>query len=418
MLPRAFNHNPFDNSGYRNNGGYDNNGGYGNNGGFGNNGGYENNGGYGNNGDYGNNGGYENNGDYDNDRSSGEQSGNTWYSEFDGFSRISQHQPVLNTRREITKVLTPEQLQLFDRSQYSELHYNLQNLAKRDPKNINALIGIALCDMAIGEPLKAAEVFAKACDLDESFFPSKFLNDVPTCDPDDWLDMAEELGHYGIIEGSTDVCNSIINSKQFSDRARRQAIKVRDAIQQDYYAARERIIIGNNPGNKKDQFKTGRLTTTFTMVIVPLLLAAVLASWMFYSIQISNGVQCLSRGIYRLERLKKGDTGIERMGKVDHDFEDADDYFNKAIRFNPFTKEAYFYKMQTALLLRDVGRIRSKYENEKWDAARWKEVKNRVNDTQNAYEALELSTDKDLQFKSKWKDFYKESKSNSDKVGF
>ena len=307
-------------------------------------------------------------------------------------------------------MFTEEQLQQYDRQQFSELHYVLQTKLKRSPKDLRTLLGIALCNLAIGEPQKSAEYFAKATDVDEAVRPSKYLNEVPTCDPDDWLDMAEELGHFGILDGSMELCSSIVESNQFSDRVRRQAMKVREVIQQDYFAARERIIIGNNVGDKKNSLGHERLFSALTFIVLPLLLAATMGGWLFYSINMNNGMVSLSHAIYRMEHLKRGDTAVERMGSCDNDLADADSYFHTAMRFNPFTKKAYFYAMQTALMTRELGKIRSHEDSTRWSSDRWQEVKANYAEAKEAYDALQLSTEKDLDFKKEWQDFAAQAK--------
>lgn len=333
----------------------------------------------------------------------------TWSSEFNDFARISQ-QGAFNGRRNIADIFDSEQLQLYDRNKFSELHYLLQTKLSRHHRDLNTLIGMGLCSLSIGEPLKSAEYFAKATEIDETFRPSKYLNEVPAGDPDDWLDMAEELGHYGILDGALELCSSIVDSNKFSDRVRRQAMKVREAIQQDYFAARERIIIGSNKKNQKDEMRAARWLSTFTFIVAPLILAAILGSAVFYTINMNNGKMYLSHAVYRLDRLKKGNPNVERMTKCDYDLDDAVTYFRKAKKFNPFTKEAYFYTLQTAQLTKELGRVRSNDEGAKWDKARWQEAKNFYDEAKKDYDDLHLSTEKDLKLKNEWQNFVKEAK--------
>ncbi|MBQ7568771.1 hypothetical protein IJT17_08205 [bacterium] len=338
------------------------------------------------------------------------QPADNWSSEFDDFSRISQQQPMFNGRRNVADVFDRDQLKLYDQSKFSELHYMLQTKLSRHPKDKNTLLGIAICNLAIGEPKKSAEYFAKATDVDEAVRPSRFLNEIPTSDPDDWLDMAEELGHFGMIDGSMELCSSIVDSNQFSDRVRRQALKVREAIQQDYYAARERIIIGSNTNKNKEGLQSGRLFNNLALIIAPLMLAILMGSLFFYSINLNNGKQSLGSAIYRLEHLKRGDTAIERMGSCDNDLSDAADYLSKAKKFNPFSKEVYFLDLQRTLLTKELGRVRSRNEATRWDSERWQEVKDSCANAQTAYDNLGLSTEKDLEFKNEWQEFVIASK--------
>ena len=337
-----------------------------------------------------------------------EESQGTWSSEFDDFSRITQKQSINANERELAKVFSAEQLSMYDRNQFSELHFNLQAALKRDPQNMNVLIGIAVCDLAISEPQKAAEIFAKVADIDDNYRPSILLTEL-AADPDDLLDMAEEMGHCGIVDVAVDFCNKIVDSNEFSDNVRRQAMKMREAIKQDFFAARERIAIGTNPKKEKN-WRNAKLTSAFTFIFLPLLLAVCLAGFLFYTIQMDNGKKFLSVGIYRVEHLKRGDTAVERMGAADSKIYDAIESFENAKSFNPFTKEAYFYEMQAYNLLRDLGHVRAKDPDTKWDADQWSSVKDGCQTSTEAYNNLGLSTDKDLAFKEEWQEFYKTSK--------
>lgn len=332
----------------------------------------------------------------------------TWSQEFADFSRISQ-QSSLASRQAILEIYDREQLQLYDNQQFAELHLLLQTELKRNPNSTKALIGVALCYLSLGEPQKSAEYFSKAIDIDESIRPAKYLLETPQVDPDDWLDMAEELGHCGILEGSMEVCSNIVDSNQFSDKVRRQAQKVREAIRQDYFAARERIIIGNAP-KSKEKFGSHHLINSVAFVLVPLALAIILGCVMFYAFDMSNGKTELGRAIYRLERLKRGDTAVERMGTCDRALSDALECFNNAATVNPFSKEACFYKLQTTLLLKELGRTRVD-TNEQWDAEHWQAVKSDCLDAEAEYEKLSLSIEKDQALKQEWKEFYDAAKS-------
>ena len=334
----------------------------------------------------------------------------TWSDEFNDFERISQQQGLFNGRRSVSDIFDYDQLQRYDRNKFSELHYLLQQKLSRNPRDLNTLIGMALCSLAIGEPAKSAEYFAKATEVDEAVRPSKYLHEVPSSDPDDWLDMAEELGHFGILDGSMELCSSIVDSNKFSDRVRRQALKVREAIQQDYFAARDRIMIGSNQQNKKDNFQAASWINNIVFIIAPLMLAILLGCLVFYSINVNNGKTALGHAIYRLEYLKKGNYEVERMGKCDYDLSNASEYFRKAKKFNPFTKEIYFYELQIALLTKELGRVRSSNENEKWDKMHWQTVKENCNEAQKAYDDLGLSTEKDLELKNEWQNFVIEAK--------
>ncbi|MDO5295975.1 MAG: hypothetical protein Q4F00_04905, partial [bacterium] len=333
----------------------------------------------------------------------------TWSSEFDDFSRISQQQSPFS-RRNVTDIFDYDQLQLYDRNKFSELHFELQQKLSRNPRDLNTLIGMALCSLALGEPAKSAEYFAKATEVDEAVRPSKYLHEVPSSDPDDWLDMAEELGHFGILDGSMELCSSIVDSNKFTDQVRRQALKVREAIQQDYFAARDRIMIGSNQKNKKDEMRTARWVNNLVFIVAPLVLAVILGSLVFYSINLNNGKTSLGHAVYRLEYLKHGNLEVERMGKCDYDLIKASEYFRKAKKFNPFTKEVYFYELQIALLTKELGRVRSANENDKWSKARWQEVKSYCEEAQKNYDDLRLSTEKDLELKNEWQNFVIEAK--------
>ncbi|MGM9998234.1 MAG: hypothetical protein ACI38Q_02380 [Candidatus Bruticola sp.] len=316
--------------------------------------------------------------------------------------------------RKIADIFTEEQLELFDKGKFSELHFDIQNSLKRFPNNIDAHYGLGLCSMAIGEPERAAVHLAKALELDDSIRPGEVIHEITNSDPEDWLLMAEEIGHSGFLEAASDICTKILSSNRYEAKIRALASKTKETIEQDFYAARERIVSGNAPKDKGDSTAKYKVASVFTLVVLPLLIATILGFWTYSSFKFNQGQNYLRAGIYRYERLRKGDKAQDKNRPVESYFYDAAQCFEKAHKLNPFSFEALYYLEKNYAVLYKVGEYRNRdiynLDEYSWKPGRFKEVESSRRDVLSKIKSKNVSVERMNNEKKLWQDFYQQAK--------
>ncbi|MGM9992369.1 MAG: hypothetical protein ACI376_05925 [Candidatus Bruticola sp.] len=320
------------------------------------------------------------------------------------------------TSRKIANIFTEEQLELFDKGKFSELHFDIQNSLKRFPNNIDAHYGLGLCSMAIGEPERAAVHFSKALELDDSIRPGEVIHEITSSDPEDWLLMAEEIGHSGFLEAASDICTKIMASNRYEAKIRALASKTKETIEQDFYAARERIVSGNAPKDKGDSTATYKAASIFALVIGPLIIAVALGFWTYSSFKFNQGQSYLRAGIYRYERLRKGDKAQDKNRPVESYFYDAAQCFEKANKLNPFSFETLYYMEKNYAVLYKVGEYRNRdiynLDEYAWKPGRFKEVERSRQDIVAKIKSKNVSVERMNNEKKLWQDFYQQAKTD------
>ena len=315
--------------------------------------------------------------------------------------------------RKIANVFTEEQLELFDKEKFSELHFDIQNSLKRFSNNIDAHYGLGLCSMAVGEPERAAVHLSKALDLDDSIRPGDMIQEIPTSDPEDWLLMAEELGHSGFLDAAVGICTKILASDRYAPKVRALASKTKETIEQDFYAARERIVSGNAPKDKADSTTAYKAASIVALVIIPLLLVAVLGCWTYSEFQFSSGQTQLRVGIYRYERMRAGDKSQDKSGPVENNFYNAVKYFEKACKMNPFSFEALYYQERTYAVLYKLGEFRNRdiynLDQYSWKQGRFKEVESSRQEVVSKIKSKNVSVERMNDEKKSWQEFYQQA---------
>ena len=318
--------------------------------------------------------------------------------------------------RKIANIFTEEQLELFDKENFSELHFDIQNSLKRFPNNIDAHYGLGLCSMAIGEPERAAVHLGKALELDDSIRPGEVMREVPTSDPEDWLLMAEELGHSGFLEAAIDVCTRIAGSDRYEPKIRALASKTKETIEQDFYAARERIISGNAPKDKGDSTTTYKALSVISLIIIPFIIVLIVGCWTYSSFQFSAGQSQLRIGIYRYERLCAGDKTQDKNGPIENYFYNANRYFERAYRFNPFSFEILYYQERNYAVLYKVGEYRNRdiynLDQHSWKGGRFNEVNRSREEVVAKIKEKKVSVEHMNKEKKLWQEFYKMAKND------
>ena len=316
--------------------------------------------------------------------------------------------------RKIANVFTEEQLELFDKEKFSELHFDIQNSLKRFPNNIDAHYGLGLCSMAVGEPERAAVHLGKALDLDDSIRPGEMIQEIPTSDPEDWLLMAEELGHSGFLDAAVDICTRILGSDRFAPKIRALASKTKETVEQDFYAARERIVSGNAPKDKGDSTATYKAASVISLVVIPLIIIMIAGCWTYSSFQFSAGQSQLRIGIYRYERMRVGDKTQDKNGPVENYFYNANKYFEKAYRTNPFSFETLYYQEKNYAVLYKLGEFRNRdiynLDQYSWKPGRFKEVNSSREEIVAKIKEKNVSVERMNKEKKLWQEFYQMAK--------
>lgn len=331
---------------------------------------------------------------------------NAWSEGFDDFSRISRHSAQASEDRLISSIFTQEQLMLFDNGQLSELHFQLQQEISVKTGSAKAYLAFALCLMACDNTGKAAEMFAQALEYDESLYPGKYLGEIKSDDPQKWLDMAEELGHFGFIEACEDICDRISQQSKFSGKARASAVQSKKRIQQQYFAARDRIISGNAPKTGDGSYEKTRFMSVLLFVIGPIICFILLSSFVYSSYQFSSGQNALGTVIYRMELLKKHNHHVDDNITLETLLDKSAQCFINAKRYNPFDTEAVFMLNKTRALTLELGQLRKEEDFNKWEGYQWKEARRELAASKRALEDLNLSDAKNLKLQKKWQDFY------------
>lgn len=316
--------------------------------------------------------------------------------------------------RKIANIFTEEQLELFDKGKFSELHFDIQNSLKRFPNNIDAHYGLGLCSMAVGEPERAAVHLSKALDLDDSIRPGEMLSEIPTSDPEDWLLMAEELGHSGFLDAAVDICAKIVASDRYAPKIRALASKTKETIEQDFYAARERIVSGNAPKDKGDSTAAYKAASVISLVVIPLLIVMIAGCWTYSSFQFSAGQSQLRIGIYRYERMRIGDKTQDKNGPVENYFYKANKYFEKAYKTNPFSFETLYYQEKNYAVLYKLGEFRNRdiynLDQYSWKPGRFKEVNSSREEIVAKIKEKNVSVERMNKEKKLWQEFYQMAK--------
>ena len=316
--------------------------------------------------------------------------------------------------RKIANIFTEEQLELFDKGKFSELHFDIQNSLKRFPNNIDAHYGLGLCSMAVGEPERAAVHLSKALDLDDSIRPGEMLSEIPTSDPEDWLLMAEELGHSGFLDAAVDICAKIVTSDRYAPKIRALASKTKETIEQDFYAARERIVSGNAPKDKGDSTAAYKAASVISLVVIPLLIVMIAGCWTYSSFQFSAGQSQLRIGIYRYERMRIGDKTQDKNGPVENYFYKANKYFEKAYKTNPFSFETLYYQEKNYAVLYKLGEFRNRdiynLDQYSWKPGRFKEVNSSREEIVAKIKEKNVSVERMNKEKKLWQEFYQMAK--------
>ncbi len=319
-----------------------------------------------------------------------------------------------NKPRRIASIFTEEQMELFDSEKFSELHFDLQNSLKRFPNNIDAYYGLGLCAMAVGEPERAATHFLKALALDESIDPGSVIEEITTSDPEDWLLAAEELGHSGFFETATKICKHISASDKFTSKVRALASKTKEAINQDFNEAKERIATGNAPKEGGGSFTAARIFSIFFMVVVPLALFVVFGIISYSSYQFTEGQRRLQVGIYKYEQLKAGVGGQDVGRPIEDWFYKAEEYFQKSLKtsFSPF-KCLYYYNESYKVLIK-LGKLRNKdqynLDSYSWKPGRFKETERVRQEVVAKIKERNVSVEKMNAAKKEWNEFYENAK--------
>lgn len=329
--------------------------------------------------------------------------------------------PATPAERAIAQIFTPEQLDLFDRERFSELHFDINNSLRRFPDNTDALVGLGICAMAVGEPERAATHFLKALKVDDTIRLGEVVTEVPTSDPEDWLMMAEELGHSGYPEVAIDICMRIVTSGQFSTEVRQLAAKTKETVEQDYNEARARIATGNAPKDQGDGAAFYRIGSWFALVFLPLLVAGIFGCLSYSSYQFNEGMGLLRLGIYRVELVKKGNLTQEQRGPTEPILYAAASKFQKAFTFNPFAWDCFYYEEKTYAVLLNLGRIRiggKKPIGVPWKPAQFKTVKENRQQAADKLKERQVDPEKIAAEDEKWKSFYKDAVNNPGTVIF
>ena len=337
--------------------------------------------------------------------------------EASGAPRVPQAPPLIPLGpRKIANVFTEEQLELFDKEKFSELHFDIQNSLKRFPNNIDAHYGLGLCSMAVGEPERAAVHLSKALSLDDSIRPGEMIREIPTSDPEDWLLMAEELGHSGFLEAAVDICTKVLSSDRYEPKIRALASKTKETIEQDFYAARERIVSGNAPKDKGDSTAAYKAASVISLVVIPLIIIMIVGCWTYSSFQFSAGQNQLRIGIYRYERMRVGDKTQDKNGPVENYFYNANKYFEKAYRTNPFSFEILYYQEKNYAVLYKLGEFRNRdiynLDQYSWKQGRFKEVNSSREEIVAKIKEKHVSVERMNKEKKLWQEFYQSAKTS------
>ena len=325
----------------------------------------------------------------------------------------SAPQVQIQNKIAIEEIFTDEQLVLFRRKNFSELHFDLQNSLRRFPNNVNAQYGLFICAMSINEAERAATYASKALELDETLKPGELINEIPTGDPEDWLTVAEEIGHSGYFEAAVDICDRIAASNQFESKIRALAAKTKEAVKQDFFTARERIATGNGPKQEKDVTGKIRFASVFTFVITPILIFMIAGCWFYSEFKYTEGQNNLRAGIYRYERIKNGDQSQDKNGPSERYFYKAADCFQKSRTFNPFNSNALFLQVRTYEVLLNLGNYRNRdiynLDEHSWTDEQFKTVRSAKKECAEKFSAKQFDK-KTLDKKKKaWGEFYKSS---------
>lgn len=330
--------------------------------------------------------------------------------------------PKLQSGRRLTEVFSDEQMQLFTEGKFSDLYFDLQNMMHKFPNNVDGFFGLGLCSMAVGEPERAATHFLKALKLDDSMRPGDFIVEISSSDPEDWMLMAETLGHEGFVDAAVDICKKITSSDRYPPKIRALASKTKETIEQDYFAARERIAAGNGPKQEKDSTGTIRFASVVTFVLMPILITFLVVCWAYSSFQLSEGKGYMRAGIYRYERIKEGNKAMDNQKPTESYFEAAEVCLKKAEKFNPLAVEPLYYRERNFYMYHKLGeyRNRDKYQRDQfaWSAGRLKTVEDNRKSVVEKIKGKNLSVEKLEEEKKGWQEFYNIAKSDPGTVIF
>lgn len=321
-----------------------------------------------------------------------------------------------NNKRAVEEIFTPDQLHLFDAGKFSELHFDLQNSLSKFPNNINAQYGLFISAISVGEPERAATFLTKALEMDSSMMPGELLFEIPSGDPEDWMTMAEEVGHSGFCDQAVDICTRIASSNRYEPKIRALATKTTEAIKQDYFTAKERIAIGNGPKQEKDVSGRIRITSTFTFVIAPIIICLIIGCWCYSEFKYTEGLNNLRAGIYKYERIKKGDKNQDKGTRAENYFFKAAESFKKSYKFNPLKTDALYYEAKDYEVLLNLGNYRNRdiynLDEFSWEKEQFADIKKDYKEC--SAKIKEKAMDKKTleQKKKDWKEFYNSSIEN------
>ncbi|MBQ7529182.1 hypothetical protein IJT10_04700 [bacterium] len=315
----------------------------------------------------------------------------------------------------MSEIFTDEQLQLFKEQRFNELNFDLLNSLKRFPNDINALFGLGICAVAMGEPEKAAIQFVKALEVDDSIRFGNCVRSVEETDPEDWLMTAEELGHAGFAEVAIDICYKISSSGKFTPKIRALASKTAATIKQDYYTAKERISVGKS---RKEKLWTNatwpmRIFNIFVFIILPLTLITLSCVYIYSEYLFSSGKAQLQVGIYYYNQISLG-RQADNNYSAEHYFDYAETYLWQSYKWNPLSSKSLFYLDKGYTVYRKLGRLRNS-ENiydpvaraKFWNPARGKLLSEAQKQAQEEFKKKEVSKEKVKKLENEWNEFYK-----------
>lgn len=318
----------------------------------------------------------------------------------------------------LAEIFTEEQLQLFKEQRFNELNFDLLNSLKRFPNDINALFGLGICAVAMGEPEKAAIQFAKALEVDDTIRFGDCVKSVDETDPEDWLMTAEELGHAGFAEVAIDICYKISSSGKFTPKIRALASKTAATIKQDYYTAKERISVGRTRKEKLWTYATWpmRIFNIFVFIILPIALIVLGSIYAYAESQFSAGKAQLQVGIYYYSQISLGRT-VDKNYAAEHYFDYAENYLWQAYKYNPFSSKPLLYLDKCYTVYKKLGKVRNSEDiydpvarAKFWNPSRSKLITESQKQAQGELKKKELTKESLQKFETEWNEFYRSSK--------
>lgn len=295
-------------------------------------------------------------------------------------------------RRLVEGIFPSGVVALFERRDWARLIDGFQRVIPQNPEVASAWAGLGACALAQEDVSTAARLFEQSLILNDDLLPGKLLSEVLPEKPELFLKLAEDLGARGRLEASQDLCNRVSLNLDYPDSLRKRAQNVRRRIRHQYFLKRgevdpERPAAGEGLGPR-----LRRLAGVSVVVLILLGVAAWAAALAYGALQVDQGSNRLSQGLYLLDRLREQDPSVAKRGKPEDHLEAAVAHFDRALKWNPGSARAAFRREKAATALVEVGKAR-RTSLEPWSRARTDRALRLQKESRTRLQAMKLAPD-------------------------